>query len=876
MDTPSLRYAPVVFLLLLLLSSCGGGGGGGGNSGSVDKVVTKLTVRETAGISRTSTLIHNGIPLPRDANVKDAVNLSVTDETGAKIDADVEVLARWGGGLNDATKPIQWLLVTFPASVGADSTKTYHLTRGPRSNLGAKLAVTENASAVTVDTGSALFKISKNAFNVFDAVSLAGSPSNLLGGGAGGSATIDAAGKTMTALPPEVVEVERKGDLFATVKIAGHFDNPAYASVPWTYIARYTFRADSPTAELDFYYALTTDLEGTGNFTVYERSALATVDRARILLPASVGTDPAAYLSATSSSERSGPLSPGESGSVAQKLRQKMTDPPAWELQFPAQAALTGTFATAPFAALSGASGGIGVTLQKMKYYEPQKLTVAEDSLAVDLVAENQRLGPFMGAFAKMAFTAREGGADWTAARDETLATLDHPVYAWPPREAVAHSGVLDELWDGTPNAHAEKYWEQLTSVTDQTLSGVEDCGMYGFMTYGLTPRYWSGTLAGYNEFGDETETWDGYFLRGVFTDYHNAFGNVVRQFAQSGDPKLLSWLSFPAARRTLNTMILQTEDPAFFYGGWAPIGYGAYRSDGNSSHSYFDNLFSYYYLTGDKRVLDVLKPAGRNLRNAYSRDENGALIPSDQPQRSDWMGSVDRPASQHAQIYWFLGHAGDDASYLDDFRNQMERAIELNSALVAKDGKEYAFTWEKPTEKTVGGVSSAECSQTWMLNLYFMQNLWCLYREYGDVQLGKSGVTISRYFAATNRTLWDYTSKVAQGGDGTPSGEWANMMIATWTGADKGGELQSVAINANAPELNLWFSGKSTLPLVMFRAAALSNDQDAYDKAASMARHLLDTADVTQLPWGKEAALRYIRMHGAIGYLAKGIKGGQ
>ena len=37
-----------------------------------------------------------------------------------------------------------------------------------------------------------------------------------------------------------------------------------------------------------------------------------------------------------------------------------------------------------------------------------------------------------------------------------------------------------------------------------------------------------------------------------------------------------------------------------WFYCGQAPTGYGAYRTDFNSSHAYFENLFLYYWLTGD------------------------------------------------------------------------------------------------------------------------------------------------------------------------------------------------------------------------------------------------------------------------------------
>jgi hypothetical protein len=538
--------------------------------------------------------------------------------------------------------------------------------------------------------------------------------------------------------------------------------------------------------------------------------------------------------------------------------------------------AVAGGFAERPFVALEAESGGVGATLERMRFYEPQTLRARPGAIEIDLVADRQRLGPFMGAFARVALTVGGAGTNWAAVGSRALARLDHPVAAWPPRGDVARSGVLDELWDGAPDPDAARYWEQVTAITNRTLSGYVECGMYGFMTYGLPLRYWSGSPTGYNEFGDETDQWDGYYFQGTFTDYHNALSNVVRLFAQTGEPELLSGLSFPGARRMLHTQIVQA-DPSNFYGGWGPIAYGGYRKDLNSSHSYFENLYAYYYLTGDRRVLDVLGPAGENLRSVTTRDETGALVPSDEPPRSDWVFTVDRASSQQATIYWFLGHASADASFLDDFRNQVERGVEVYSALLDEGGREYAFAWEKPTDKT--SATSAVTTQMWMWSLYYLQNVWSLYREYGDVSLGKSGVTVSRYLTAVGRTLWDYAATVAPGGDGTPAGDWATVLDVSWSGPALGGTLGTVAWSTDpvrAPEPLLWFSGKSTLPALLFRAARLGRDPESYARAAGLTRHLVSTADVTDLPWGKEAALRYTRLHGAIGYLVGGLDAGQ
>ena len=43
--------------------------------------------------------------------------------------------------------------------------------------------------------------------------------------------------------------------------------------------------------------------------------------------------------------------------------------------------------------------------------------------------------------------------------------------------------------------------------------------------------------------------------------------------------------------------------------------GYGGYRSDFNSSHAYFENLYLYYWLTGDSTVVETLRRGGESMR---------------------------------------------------------------------------------------------------------------------------------------------------------------------------------------------------------------------------------------------------------------------
>ena len=84
----------------------------------------------------------------------------------------------------------------------------------------------------------------------------------------------------------------------------------------------------------------------------------------------------------------------------------------------------------------------------------------------------------------------------------------------------------------------------------------------------------------------------------------------------RTGEVEWLDEIGFPGALRTLHTQIMQcSPTERWFYCGQSPTGYGAYRTDFNSSHAYFENLYLYYWLTGDQTVIDILQRGGDSMR---------------------------------------------------------------------------------------------------------------------------------------------------------------------------------------------------------------------------------------------------------------------
>ncbi len=188
----------------------------------------RLTVKDWAGVARNGEIVTSGIPLPESAGVTDAANLMVTDESGAVIDSQMTVLARWGGAPGDGTKPIKWVLVEFPATVAAGESATYYLKDRSGPDPGSlSLSVTEDATFVTIDTGTATFKIRKDYFNFLDTVIAGGT--TVVSSGSGQKLAVVAGGteyNSVTGDPSFSLSVEKSGPLRAQIKASGKLTAP--------------------------------------------------------------------------------------------------------------------------------------------------------------------------------------------------------------------------------------------------------------------------------------------------------------------------------------------------------------------------------------------------------------------------------------------------------------------------------------------------------------------------------------------------------------------------------------------------------------------------------------------------------------------------
>ncbi|MBD3316017.1 MAG: hypothetical protein GF344_09535, partial [Chitinivibrionales bacterium] len=404
-----------------------------------------LSVKETLGFSRNREMVHNGIPISRLLNVRNTNNIRLVDSEGNNVDAQFEILARWAGGI-DGGNPIKWLLVSFPADVDAFEEKAYKLVAGTQRIRGTSLIFDETEDALTVNTGVAVFEISKRRLNIFNRISLSRAPeTNLVE--SSGEAVLHVDGKPlMVAQPPDSIAIEHQGPLFVTVRLSGHFSNPPYSNIPWKYTLRYSFHADGAAAELDFSFSFPGTKNGDRNLDVWDKGLLVKMRGAHLTLPLNLGGEELGYVAAEKQKSLSSSLGSGTGCTLKQRLRTRMKEPPTYTMDVGTQNH-SGGFATLPFVAVKGESGMIGATIQKFRYYEPQALKADARKIEIHVVTDSQWCSSFMGAFAKCAVAVGAPEKPFDALAHATHAALERRLVAWPGRGYVAHTGVFDELW---------------------------------------------------------------------------------------------------------------------------------------------------------------------------------------------------------------------------------------------------------------------------------------------------------------------------------------------------------------------------------------------------------------------------------------------
>ncbi|MDZ4812990.1 MAG: hypothetical protein SGI99_10310 [Pseudomonadota bacterium] len=848
----------------------------------------QLRVENTTSYAQTGYVVRSGMPLSQAQARLTTTGFAIVDDVGLPVPAQFRVLARWNAGLNATSAPIQWVLASFPATVAANSTRNYRLIiDGSVANPAPALTlnIQSDAGSFTVDTGVGTFDVPRNGTRLFNLARSGEGDTTVVGG----SFEVVVGGVSRTAIfDVRSAEIDQQDALSAVIVVAAEIDMPEVGGGRLGLTRRYTFRAGSTVVHVRSWLDWEGDLCGDGQIVCAGQPNGLRIDRWRERLTTFLGTGTSvSLLGDAESAITSGPLTLGQTAHLRQLRRNDRTAPAQFEQRLPSGALQTGGFADGGVLVANGSEGLLAVALKEMDHFEPQALRVLSDnSVVIDLIDNGVWLGLRQGVYVEYAIAPNPPATTVQNGIADIWPDLNAPLLALPSAAWVAATRAIDEIPVGVLAAPWDRYDGIVNAALDRTIELRLDRGLYGLMTYGLFPRLWGDPVnseeidCGVGNDPTPADDWDDTYWCTTWTDYHNASSNAVYAALRHSDARRLHELSFPAALRMLHTQIYQCgPNDNTFRCGMAPAGYNGYRSDNNSSHQYFDNLFLYYWLTGDDTVWRTVQRGTSGFR-AYLCPSRGnvPLGPVCAPNApiTDADARLNgRVTGQFYEAFRFVGLASGDASYLDDWTSNTARMLTQNFAEVTRNS--VAIGLIEPSGgadlSIITGPGTYYSDQLWMNALYDLTSLQRMQVQTQDQAIAAvPPLTPSRVqtgFAQTARAATQISS-----GNGSVNGIIPEWLRFTFTGARIGGTATALEPGwtpnpAPAPgqclDLCLYDEGKAAMSAVVMRGADSSNDPALRSFGIALTNLGLDARVASPQPLNKTTGIGLTKLHAAV-----------
>ncbi|MDX1501213.1 MAG: hypothetical protein R3325_02540 [Thermoanaerobaculia bacterium] len=610
-------------------------------------------------------------PLSRAAGLLSTEGLTIIAPGGRRIAAQFEPLARWGGPLDDATLPIRWLEVSFPARVAPAGASTYSLRLYPALALSADpLAAGVGPSAqgggqLVVETGRAeiLLDPANPALLAAIAVDPEGAGPRLpvyLHLPGAGPELLFRAGTThrlATDRPGTVVvdpagfAVERRGPVRVVVRLTGHLVAPGgvsrctrsgldYERLGFTVVASFHRGRRGVWLETVLRNECSDGWSGPWTDDAVE------LERFSWVLPWS-GTGPVEVLYAGG-----GGVTSAAAGAVAVEQRKGGGTP--WRRR--ARVTLEGSPVESaesfgrPLVAVAGPAAAMAATLPWMRYREPQGLAADPSGLSLRFVGEPLVLGEGKGiwgragidflAAATAAWPEAVEGARAAAARE-----LERGLLVRPTRPTLAAAAVLPSLGDGSVTPFKTAYRALMTELHEQTVApgGQWDRAR----TFGS--QLWPDVQA--DPWAIDTII-DPADNNGAM-NYWNPSGAELLEFLRSGEPRWAwdfalpqSWLQAHTAYLNLGELTHGNRAGFAVTSGGTGEGQWHRSAYGSDDYTYGMGLWLAYLLRPGPALRDRLRQAGATAVERYSVPEGGG--------RERWVSEVDL-TRQVVQHLWLL-----------------------------------------------------------------------------------------------------------------------------------------------------------------------------------------------------------------------------
>jgi hypothetical protein len=515
------------------------------------QLVTCLEIHNDRAAPRHLETARSAIPLPASLGIKDPRVLAVIDGAGRRVPADLVPIARWGGPLDDASRPIRWLEVAAPVDLEGRGRGGLALVRAA-----GRLPPTPGASIdargdeAAVDTGAARWVLDPTSPALLKSGALADGTKFYAHQAGAGPRVVLGDGTVVTQAKVEHFEVTRIGPGRVTVVSRGRFETPpkyrckvgkGYDPLAWTAELSFGYGRHDVELQLELRNECS-DLEGppwTDQDIELQRAEWRfspAIAAKRLVYGATksvVAVEPGASLEVR---QDHGAGSPWSRRAFVRRGKDALE---------------AGVAFPSPYVGVVGDRVSAGIQLGWMRFREPQALVWDGKQLAIQLVSDRLPIGEARGiwAAARLGFVpSGELGAVETD-RQAGLAMLERGLLVRAPRDHVNASGVfpslgrtgetplkklyvrtLRELHDGTVNLQwpaAKTYGSQLWP--DIPIFGVENREpgeASGEM------NYWNPTrseLLEHLRMGDPELVW-GFALPQTWTQLVSAYANVGEQ----------------------------------------------------------------------------------------------------------------------------------------------------------------------------------------------------------------------------------------------------------------------------------------------------------------------------------------------------------
>ncbi len=596
------------------------------DSGPEGEVVVALRVDERdQTLGRDPRIVGIPVPFGRALDLTSVADLSVFDAEGTPLPTQLEVLSRWDGRPDDASRPIRWAYAWVGAVPTAGTAAAWTLRA---SAVGAPatgdLGISESASAWVIDTGAARFTIDRVTFKGLSKVEVpvaGGGFATASDAGADGGffVTHEGVGVTSTrTLAPWRLALERSGPVLATVVARGFYAAPGVGTRDLGYTVRLHFVRGSGVVRIEhtYYHGAVAGwgADGAANAT--------RIARAWLRIPITGAS--ALHARADTTVHDASP-----SGSV--RLEQLKRTPSAADLRFELAIGTavveSGALAKHPVLSVATPRATVSATIARMAVRDPQALRWdPAGALDLDFTSAPMQVGGARGIWSVATVDFASPGASATLRGDVLQRAAEAPLIGAPEVGWLNASNAIGPYATATIPRYAPLF-DRLANLHARTNEYLARARITGLQLWPDLPRascdaeFTCDTVLGaYFEGGDDNY-WN-WSKPGLDAFFRTAQGFWAHDVSIAEATTFAETLAFRVDHDRLDDSSVTGLAPCYGSGrGWSDDwqeGLNHRRDNCPADYSYNKTLRFAYLATADRRFVDYFEEVGEAVATTF------------------------------------------------------------------------------------------------------------------------------------------------------------------------------------------------------------------------------------------------------------------